>query len=68
MAAAPGRPKQGRAPSGGSVLHDVKSVGARKEWGSDPNSWGEVIALSQSQDDLGSDPHSFPDFYTILEG
>ncbi len=28
-AAAPGRPKQGTAPSGGSALHEVTSVGAR---------------------------------------
>ena len=30
MAAAPGRPKQGTAPSGGSAAHEVASVGARK--------------------------------------
>jgi methionyl-tRNA formyltransferase len=29
-AAAPGRPKQGTAPSGGSVVHEVASVGASK--------------------------------------
>jgi len=29
-AAAPGRPKQGTAPSGGSTAHEVASVGARK--------------------------------------
>jgi len=28
MAAAPGRPKQGRTPSGGSAVHAVTSVGA----------------------------------------
>ena len=28
MAAAPGRPKQGTAPSGGSATHEVASVGA----------------------------------------
>ncbi len=27
-AAAPGRPKQGNAPSGGSAVHEVTSVGA----------------------------------------
>ncbi len=30
MADAPGRPKQGTAPSGGSAAHEVASVGARK--------------------------------------
>ena len=30
MAAAPGRPKQGTAPSGGSAAHEVASVGAHK--------------------------------------
>ncbi len=32
MAAAPGRPKQGTAPSGGSAAHAVASVGANTRW------------------------------------
>ncbi|MDP2034710.1 MAG: AMP-binding protein [Polaromonas sp.] len=39
-AAAQGRPKQGTAPSGGSALHDVKSVGA-VGWPARPGSMGK---------------------------
>ena len=40
-AAAPGRPKQGTAPSGGSVVHDVTSVGAFPGWPAKPGSMGK---------------------------
>lgn len=40
-AAAPGRPKQGKAPSGGSALHEVKSLGA-VGWPARPGSMGKA--------------------------
>ncbi|MDO8769752.1 MAG: AMP-binding protein [Burkholderiaceae bacterium] len=39
-AAAPGRPKQGMAPSGGSAVHEVTSVGVRG-WPAKPGSMGK---------------------------
>jgi hypothetical protein len=59
MSAAPGRPKQARAPSGGSAVHEVTSVGAHKL---------HDIALARSGDKgnratlsvIALDPADFP--------
>ncbi len=40
-AAAPGRPKQGTAPSGGSAAHEMASVGALVGWPAKPGSMGK---------------------------
>ena len=41
VAAAPGRPKQGAAPSGGSEVHEVTSVGATIGWPAKAGSMGK---------------------------